>query len=78
MTQWYKAPTYDGANTFPFHPTVTDPNAFPSPTFGGNLPSFVSLFPRADGDYDARRVNDVDKAVRAVELFGLPVRPAAG
>jgi hypothetical protein len=61
--QWYTAPDYDGANTFPFHPTVSDPEAFPSPTFGGDLPSLVRLAPRADDfDYDARRVNDVDGA----------------
>jgi hypothetical protein len=61
--RWYEAPEYDGANTFPFHPTVTDPEAFPSPTFGGDLPRLVRLVPRAnDFDYDARRVNDVDGA----------------
>jgi hypothetical protein len=64
--RWYTPPSYDGANTFPFHPTVTDPEAFPSPTFGGDLPFLVRLKPRADDfPYDARRVNDVDGAAEA-------------
>ena len=57
--QWYTAPTFDGAAAFP---TVTDPNAIPSPTFGGGLPSLVALLPRPAGAYDARRENDVDAA----------------
>ena len=62
-TKWYTKPAFLDAEDHPlFIPTVTDPNGFPSPTFGDNLPAFVSLFPRADGSYDARRVNDVDKA----------------
>jgi len=62
VEKWYTAPTYDGANTFPFHPTVSDPNAVPSPTFFGNLPAFVRIAPRLDDlPYDARRVNDVDQ-----------------
>jgi hypothetical protein len=61
--KWYVAPTYDGANTFPFNPTVSDPNAVPSPTFGGLLPAFVRIAPRLnDLPYDARRVNDVDQS----------------
>jgi hypothetical protein len=62
-TKWYTKPAFLDAEDHPVGiPTVTDPNGFPSPTFGDNLPAFVSLFPRADGAYDARRVNDVDKA----------------
>lgn len=58
--QWYSVPSYDGANT-PL--TVTDPNAIPSPTFLGTLPGAVVLRQRpADFPYDAKRVNDVDKA----------------
>ena len=73
-TQWYVPPAFLTTEDHPlFIPTVTDPNALPSPTFGGNLPAFVSLFPRADNVvYDARRVNDVDKASEAWSLFGLP------
>jgi hypothetical protein len=62
VQKWYTAPSFDGHGLFP---TVTDPNALPSPTFGGNLPAFVYMHPRAisQGDpYDARRVNDVDAA----------------
>lgn len=63
VEKWYVAPSYDGANTFPFHPTVSDPNALPSPTFFGDLPAFVRIAPRLnDLDYDARRVNDVDQS----------------
>lgn len=63
IEKWYVAPSYDGANTFPFNPTVSDPNAVPSPTFGGLLPAFVRLNPRLDDlPYDARRVNDVDQS----------------
>jgi hypothetical protein len=62
VEKWYTAPSYDGANTFPFHPTVTDPNAVPSPTWLGALPSSVRIAPRPnDFAYDARRVNDVDQ-----------------
>jgi hypothetical protein len=58
VEQWYTAPTFDGHGLFP---TVTDPNAVPSPTFGGALPAFVRMDPRPDDfPYDARRVNDVD------------------
>lgn len=58
--QWYTAPSFDGAG---FFPTVTDPNALPTPTFTGNLPGFVGLAPRPDDlVYDARRTNDVDRA----------------
>jgi len=60
VEQWYVAPSFDGAGALP---TVTDPNAIPSPTFGGNLPAFVRLDPRPDDfPYDARRVNDMDTA----------------
>jgi hypothetical protein len=59
VEKWYSAPSFDGAGAFP---TVTDPNAAPSPTFGGNLPGSVRMDPREDGAYDARRVNDVDSA----------------
>jgi hypothetical protein len=60
VEKWYSAPSFDGHGLFP---TVTDPNAFPSPTFGGILPAFVRMAPRPDDlAYDARRVNDVDKA----------------
>jgi hypothetical protein len=59
VEQWYSVPSFDGAGAFP---TVTDPNATPSPTFGGNLPAAVRLDPREDGPYDARRVNDVDSS----------------
>jgi hypothetical protein len=62
VEKWYSAPSFDGAGVFP---TVTDPNAVPSPTFGGNLPASVRLQPREDGAYDARRVNDVDSAAEA-------------
>ncbi|WP_270045195.1 hypothetical protein [Solirubrobacter ginsenosidimutans] len=67
-TQWYTAPTFDGHSAFA---TVTDPNAFSSPTFDGDLPAFVSLFPRPDGDYDTRRVNDVDKPGEEWSFFNL-------
>jgi hypothetical protein len=72
--KWYVKPAFLDAEDHPlFIPTVTDPNALPSPTFGDNLPAFVSLFPRADNAvYDARRVNDVDKASEQWSLFGLP------
>ena len=60
VDKWYSAPSFDGAGVFP---TVTDPNALPSPTFGGHLPAFVRMDPREDpGVFDARRVNDVDTA----------------
>ena len=59
VEKWYSAPSFDGAGAFP---TITDPNAAPSPTFRGNLPATVRMNPREDGAYDARRVNDVDSA----------------
>jgi hypothetical protein len=62
VEKWYSAPSFDGAGAFP---TVTDPNAAPSPTFNGNLPASVRLDPREDDVYDARRVNDVDSAAEA-------------
>lgn len=69
VEQWYSAPSFDGAAAFA---TVTDPNAIPSPTFKGKLPSLVDMFPRpADFAYDARRVNDVDSA-REPWAFGDP------
>lgn len=69
VEQWYEAPTYDGAGTFPFHPLVSDPNAVPSPVFN-ILPLFVRIDPRLDDlPYDARRVNDVDQPG---EDFGNP------
>ena len=37
---------------------ITDPNAVD--VNGDGIPEFVRLNPREDGDYDARRVNDVD------------------
>ena len=61
-------PEYDGRSAFD---TVTDPNAFPSPTDGGDLPAFVNMFPRQDGAYDTRRVNDFDDA-REPRAFGDP------
>jgi hypothetical protein len=62
--QWYERPDFetseDGNGLFP---AVSDPEAFPSPTFGDDLPFLVNLRPRAnDFPYDARRVNDVDGA----------------
>jgi hypothetical protein len=57
VEKWYSAPSFDGHGLFP---TVTDPNAVPSPTAGGNLPAFVRMDPRPDFPYDALRVNDVD------------------
>jgi hypothetical protein len=70
-TKWYTKPAFLDAEDHPlFIPTVTDPNGVFSPTFGDNLPAFVSLFPRADSDtYDARRVNDVDKAGESWTAF---------
>jgi hypothetical protein len=59
VERWYTAPTYDGAGAFPFMPLITDPNAAPTNIFTG-LPLFVRMNPREDGDYDARRVNDMD------------------
>jgi hypothetical protein len=64
VEQWYSRPSFetseDGNGLLA---SVTDPNGFPSPTFGSSLPAFVALAPRpADFPYDARRVNDVDKA----------------
>jgi hypothetical protein len=56
VEQWYEAPSFDG---FALVPTVTDPQADDSPTFGGDLPSDVDIDNRSDGPYDARRVNDV-------------------
>jgi len=50
---WYSAPTF-----LPFF--VTDPNAVAP--YAGGLPAFVLAAPRTAGVYDARRVNDVDKA----------------
>ena len=66
--QWYSDPEYDGRSAFD---TVTDPNAFPSPTDGGDLPALVNMFPRQDGAYDTRRVNDFDDA-REPWAFGDP------
>jgi hypothetical protein len=40
-------------------PLITDPNAAPTNIFTGP-PLFVRMNPREDGDYDARRVNDMD------------------
>jgi hypothetical protein len=57
---WYEIPSFDGFSAFP---SVTDPNAVPSPTWAPDLPAFVKLHPRSDDlPYDARRVNDVDSA----------------
>lgn len=52
-TSWYSAPAF-----LPFF--VTDQNAVAP--FAGGVPAFVLAAPRTDGVYDARRVNDVDKA----------------
>jgi hypothetical protein len=70
-TKWYAKPAFLDSEDHPlFIPTVTDPNGFISPTIGDNLPAYVSLFPRADSDsYDARRVNDVDKAGESWTAF---------
>jgi hypothetical protein len=57
VERWYQAPSFDGALAFP---SVTDPNALPTPTAFGTLPDSIVLSPREDGAYDARRVNDVD------------------
>ena len=46
----------------PVPPTVPTPTRSRRPRSAAICRDFVSLFPRADGDYDARRVNDVDKA----------------
>lgn len=64
IEKWYTRPAFetteDGNALFP---SVTDPNAVPSPTFGSNLPFAVVMRQRlGDLPYDARRVNDVDKA----------------
>jgi hypothetical protein len=62
--RWYSKPSFLNAEDNPLGiPSVTDPNAFPSPTYGDNLPGFVGMLPRpADFPYDAQRVNDVDAA----------------
>jgi hypothetical protein len=61
--KWHERPAFetaeDGNGLFA---SVSDPEAFASPTFGDSLPGFVRMVPRpADFSYDARRVNDVDK-----------------
>ena len=60
--RWYTRPAFetteDGNGAYP---SVSDPNAFPSLTFGCNLPCFVFMLScLVDVAYDARRVNDVD------------------
>ena len=62
--KWYTRPAFEtGELGNILFPSVTDPNAFLSPTFDGNLPGFVGLLPRpADFPYDAQRVNDVEVA----------------
>jgi hypothetical protein len=58
VNSWYSVPTFDGHGLFP---AVTDPEAS---AFGADgLPNVVRLRVRLDDlPYDARRVNDVDKA----------------
>src|SRR4029077_9662082 len=72
--QWYTRPAFEtGANGNALFPSVTDPNAFPSPTFDGFLPGFVDLFPRNDpGTYDAQRVNMVKDARGDFLPFNIP------
>lgn len=64
VEKWYSRPAFETAEDGnALFPSVTDPNAIPSPTFGDDLPFAVVLRQRlGDLPYDARRVNDVDKA----------------
>ena len=71
--QWYVRNPFETeiGNDNALFPSVTDPNAFPSPAFFTNLPGFDDLDPRVDGVFDAQRVNDVEDA-RGAFLFPIP------
>lgn len=58
VEKWYTAPVFDGHGLFP---AVTDPETGFHPFAA--IPASVRILPRlGDLPYDARRVNDVDKA----------------
>ena len=58
VEKWYTAPVFDGHGLFP---AVTDPETGFHPFAA--IPAVVRILPRlGDLPYDARRVNDVDKA----------------
>jgi hypothetical protein len=72
-TPWYTRPAFElGEPGNALFPSVTDPNAIPSPTFDGILPTFVDLFPRSNGAYDAQRVNEVKDARGDFLPFPIP------